>query len=250
MKKTIITFLALCCGVASAATDLIYWGENNNQNLTTVEGSALPYLGNGDGTSRASSTILGSITSKGNTDYNLNFKDEDNKPVSFIVNEALYFNQIYTKGTVSSYTITFGENGSLTAATHQSNWGGAIQFSKGATVTLNIGVSKEQLASLGVGDVFTRTVISSTDTTSNGMWNVTDHLTVKALGLDGYENVGFVADVTALQTGQYGYMKLTDGNENNNAADGISLVFKAIPEPSTATLSLLALCGLATRRRK
>lgn len=246
MKKTIITFLALCCGVASAATDLIYWGENNNKNLTTVEGSTFPYLGLGD--DEAPASILTSITSKGNTDYDLNFKKTE--PVSFIVNEALYFNRIKSEGTVSSYTITFGENGSLTAATHQSHWGGAIQFTSGATVTLNIGVSKGQLASLGVGDVFTRTVISSTDTTANGMWNVTDHLTVNALGLDGYKNVGLVADVTTLQTGQYGYMKLTDGNENNNAADGISLVFKAIPEPTTATLSLLALCGLAFRRRK
>ena len=236
-------------GVATAATELTYWGENNNKDLTTIDGSNLPYIGNGG--SRASSTILEAITTVGNTDYSLNFKDENNEPVSFIVNDALYFNQIYTTGSVTSYTITFGANGSLTAATHaDANWGGAIKFTQGSSVTLNIVVSEEQLASTAAGEVFTRTVINSTDTKSNAMWNVTDKLTVNATGLNGYKNVGLVDDVTTLLAGQYGYMKVLSGDENSGAADGISLVFKAIPEPTTATLSLLALAGLAARRRR
>jgi hypothetical protein len=33
-------------------------------------------------------------------------------------------------------------------------------------------------------------------------------------------------------------------------APNVTFVTKAIPEPTTATLSLLALCGLAMRRRR
>lgn len=247
MKKTIITLLALA-GVAAAATELTYWGEDNNKDITTISGFSFPYLGNGN--SHASSDIHTAITTVGNTDYNLNFKDENNEPVSFIVNEALYFNQIYSTGTVTSYTITFGENGSLNAATAYNSWGGAIRFSQGAVVALTVGVSEAQLASTAAGEVFTRTVINSTDTASNAMWNVTDKLTVTATGLDGYLNVGLVDDITTLQAGEYGYMKVLSEDENQGAADGISLVFRAIPEPSTATLSLLALAGLAARRRR
>ncbi len=246
MKKTLITLLALA-GVAAAATDLTYLGGNNNKDLTSIEDSNFPYLGLGN--TYANSNILESITTVGNKDYNLTF--DDTGAVSFIVNESLYFNQIYTTGAVTSYTITFGANGSLNAATKKDQtWGGSIQFTQNATVTLNIGVSEEQLANTTAGEIFKRTVINSTDTLKNAIWNVTDKLTVNAIGLNGYENVGLVADVTTLQAGQYGYMKVLSGDENSGGADGISLVFKAIPEPTTATLSLLALAGLAARRRR
>ena len=259
MKKTLITLLALS-SVSMGATQLKYWGENNNKDLCTVGVNGLPYLGQGN--SRAPESVLDSIKTKDNTDYNLDFTDQKNKAsVSFIVNDALYFNQILSSGSVGSYAITFGANGSLTAATKYNDWGGAIRFTEGATVTLTAAVSEEQLNSaIASGKVYERTLISSTDTTSNAMWNVTNNLTVTATGLDGYTYVGYVKDTTTLQKGQYGYTKLLSDDENQGAADGIALVFKAaapvepptpaVPEPTTATLSLLALAGLAARRRR
>ena len=245
MKKhiTIAVLLALGASFANAATELTYWGEDNNKDLCTIEGTALPYLGLGN--ARAPEDVLVSIKSEGNTDYSLNFKDENQEPVSFIVNDALYFDQIYTSGNVTSYSITFGAEGSLTAATKYDQWGGAIRFTQGAKVEISAVVSEAQQVDLAVGDVFTRTLIASTDTTHNGLWNVTDYLTFEVTGLDGdYTNVGKVSDISQLRAGEYGYM--VDGG------DSVSLVFSKIPEPSAFGLlaGLGALALVASRRRR
>ena len=57
------------------------------------------------------------------------------------------------------------------------------------------------------------------------------------------KNEGGVYDTTDLK-----YNKMEGSTENY--LPGIKIVTKAIPEPTTATLSLLALAGLAARRRR
>ena len=46
------------------------------------------------------------------------------------------------------------------------------------------------------------------------------------------------------------YYDTYDFNKSNQYAPNVTIVTKAIPEPATATLSLLALAGLAARRRR
>lgn len=61
-----------------------------------------------------------------------------------------------------------------------------------------------------------------------------------AIGYD-YEFVK-VDSAEALKEGQYTYLVI--------GGDKITFAARAIPEPATATLSLLALAGLAARRRR
>ncbi len=67
----------------------------------------------------------------------------------------------------------------------------------------------------------------------------------EGLDLSTYDRVEFVSESSTLATGTY-YM------EGYNSAVGVdgTLVFTAVPEPTSATLSLLALVALAARRRR
>ena len=79
---------------------------------------------------------------------------------------------------------------------------------------------------------------------NSGTWDV-GGVTVK----DAYGNtLTYTTDAEKIgQAGYYGVKVETD--KTTNAAT-VKLIAKAIPEPTTATLSLLALCGLAARRRR
>lgn len=246
MKKT---FALLLCsiGMAQAATELVYQGSDLGADLLAEEDGQLVslYL---DG-NPADSALASLITTPGSMDYTLNFAINADE-VHFAVNKALYFNHIISKGTVKSYTIDFGANGSLTAATRtHDQYGGAVQFSQGCSVTLNVQVLAEQLTA---GSVYKHVLIDSADKTFDALWNVRDNLTVNAAGLSGYENVGKVTDVSALKLGQYGYVIEGDGGDGaeKGGSDTIALVVAAVPEPAGASLSLLALAGLACRRRR
>lgn len=75
---------------------------------------------------------------------------------------------------------------------------------------------------------------------SNGLWK--------------YPAAGHL-DFTDTENGQTGLLFLNAGgyalNTNQTQhAPYVTIVTKSIPEPATATLSLLALCGLAARRRR
>lgn len=247
MKKALIT-LMLFGGIATAATELRYWAGNEGHDLTEIEDGSTLWLGVADGTKGADASVVTSITTQGNTDYSLVFYAAE--AVHFAVNDDLYFNQIYSADDtkVGSYTIDFGSTGSITAATDYNGWGGAIRFTQSAAVTLNVEVLGSQIHPLAHGELFTRTLISTPLTTAanvTGMWNVTNNMTINltgdVLGLSGYTWMGAVSDVNALQAGQFGY--------TNSYGDTVALVV-CVPEPSTATLSLLALTGLATRRRR
>ena len=84
-------------------------------------------------------------------------------------------------------------------------------------------------------------------TLTAGVLNMTVNSTTVTLGnikgLDdlGYSNVGLITSVDELEVGEYGLLYSTSG---------FQLAGKIIPEPATATLSLLALAGLAARRRR
>lgn len=252
MKNTLITLIAVTAGVATAGTDLTYWAENTGGDLLKIDTqyNSMPYLGNAAANARVGPDVIDVLTSVGSKTYTLHFKDSADA-VHFAVNDALYFDQIYSTGTIKKYTIDFGAEGALTAATKSDvNWGGAIQFSQNAEVVFNVAVSAEQLRGVDGGEIFHRTIIASTDTKANGLWNVVDNFTLMAVGLEGYNNVGLIESVDKLEAGQYGWLKGVSGDENSGSCDSVIFAFRAVPEPTTATLSLLALVGLAARRRR
>ena len=96
--------------------------------------------------------------------------------------------------------------------------------------------------------------------------NGTTSLTLKDKSLDdaGFINVGVLCltsdgtytnlagEAVVLGDNQYGMLfTRSDFSYYNNATESVSLIInKAVPEPTTATLSLLALAGLAARRRR
>lgn len=249
MKKTLIALMALA-GVAAAGTDLVYWAQSTGGDLLKIdeENGNMPYLGKADGGSRAGTDVIDSLTNVGDKTYTLHFRDNDVN-VHFAVNEALYFDQIYTSATtITSYTIDFGAEGSITAGTNFDGWGGAIRFRQGASVTLNVaaGELNSLLGVKGEAGLYTRDLIITPATSANGvngMWNVTDKLKVNLTGAIGYDyEFAKVDSIDQLQEGQYTYIV--------SGGDKITFAARAVPEPTTATLSLLALAGLAVRRRR
>lgn len=243
MKKSILALMALA-GMASAASDLIYWGGANNYDLLTISGGYTPYLA--ENSHRAPGSVVTALTTENDTTYNLVFNPSQDSNVvtpSFALNNALYLNQLTVAGDTlpSSFTIDFGTAGSITTA-RELNFGQSV-----TSFTLSASMTEDQLSALADGNVVTRTLMSGKG--NYGIWNFgnrgTKNFTIN--NLEGYDYVGAVASAEALQAGQFGYI-YTD----TASADSVTLVVKGLstPEPTTATLSLLALAGLAARRRR
>lgn len=223
------------------ADDLLITREGNKQETGTQPNAKNTFTYEG-----TQYTTLNSITTYGNADFNLTFNT-----VSYTVTigSVLNFNRV--TGTVKSTSVwNFGSNGAIVCANRKNNWGGAFEFVQDSTFTFNVDVTDEQLAGVSNGELYKRNLMQSLDETGNGIWNVTNDLELNATGLVGYENVGLITDVNQLQNGQYGFVVLNPASNDQFAGDGISFVFRAIPEPTTATLSFLALAGLAARRRR
>lgn len=243
MKKTLIALMALA-GAASAASELIYWGGNNGQDLLTIQNGYTPYLST-NGSNRAPGSIVDTLKTVGDVTYDLTFaskKDSNVRTPSFALNDAIYLNSL-TVGSLNptSFTINFGTAGSITTA-QNINFGEAV-----TSFTLSASMTDEQLVDLEAGKVVTRTLM--TGNANWGIWNFGDKGTKTFIvdNLDGYKYVGAVANADELQAGQFGYIYNDTGS-----IDSVDLVVKglSIPEPTTATLSLLALAGLAARRRR
>ena len=264
MKRTIITLLALS-SVAAAA-----------QNLTidsTTTGNFDQLNGNGNTecnitvTETATITRIDGSSINGLTTINLTVADNsiftiDNYAKLPFNNTSQTYNTSITLGNNSSFsvgtlylgtrnttytgitqisTINFGSDASITA--------GSIETvaSAGGTssLTLTANFASNDLLALAdaalSGTHYERTLI----TTTSGLVNYsTGNITLTAineLDLLGYKNIGTITDASALKVGEYGLLY---------ANNTVKLVGNVIPEPTTVTLSLLALAGLAARRRR
>lgn len=142
----------------------------------------------------------------------------------------------------STITMNFGTNGSLTTSSN-------VNFGQSLTqASFTAGVTQDQMAILATGGSVTRTLL--TGTSNWGIWNLFDHGTKSFVveGLEDYEFVGMMKDASSLQAGQYALVY-----SDTNGTDTVSMVVvgqELVPEPATATLSMLALAGLLARRRR
>lgn len=231
-------------GMASAATDLIYWGGANGEDLLKISGGYTPYLA--QDSHRASESVVTALTTENDATYNLVFNPSQDSSVttpSFKLNQAIYLYEVNVAGDTlpTSFTIDFGTAGSITTGSHL-NFGQSV-----TSFTLSASLTEEQLSTLAAapGNVVTRTLMTGKG--GNGIWNFIDRGTKKITidNLEGYVYVGQVASAEVLKNGEFGFIYTGD----KASANSLQLVVKA-PEPTTATLSLLALAGLAARRRR
>lgn len=94
------------------------------------------------------------------------------------------------------------------------------------------------------GKLFEKTIFTTIGEYSGGsltLNNITNSFTVVTVNGVELENIGVISDASALKSGQSAIVW---------SEDKATLVAMMVPEPTTATLSLLALAGLAARRRR
>ena len=212
MKKTLIALMALA-GVASAATI----APDENGIIWTIASSITPTP------SAAGNFWIGDYTFSFTLHQAYNMA-ESGTVLAFIrgnaIDDTYGYNAIVLTGTDDALTLTIGR-------------GRAYNTLNGATA-------------IGPDTTFTFQENATFDTTIQK--GVTYTLTVKGgdqavtAGLSWSEG----KDVPFMQNIYVGPIK---GNMNGNATP-VTALNKGVPEPTTATLSLLALAGLAARRRR
>ena len=183
------------------------------------------------------------LNNKAITDVNGSITLEDGAKLS--VTKNIQFN-CANKTSTNTYSttgvITLGKGATIKAS--------SIDFVSGQSnqsLTLNALFSDENMLNLeksAAGTIHSQTLITLTSGIRN-MGTITDSNLklgeISQLHDLGYTNVGYITSTDKLEKGQYGLV-YTD--------TGMVLAAKAIPEPTTATLSLLALAGLMARRRR
>lgn len=268
MKKTLITLLALA-GVASA--DYIWqggsgtitqddWKNKNNWNITNnsswVENSNGPL--DCDGMYGVKTVINQSLTLSGfnlegwqpllqvtnNSTLTATFDKLQCNGASITVDAGSTFNMTVI-GDYKDFEGNFYVNGTLNLNLDGDNGIPTTKFTLGDSASLSVSNSttgdavtlNANLLGDEAGFIYTRTLLTYNNASFT---NVTYEFG------EGWTNVG-EGEITGAQ--QY---KIT------NNASGISVSYMAVapastpnvPEPTTATLSLLALAGLAARRRR
>lgn len=265
MKKTLITLLALA-GVAAGAQNLtinssttgnfdsLNGNGNTECNISVTETATIDRI---DGSAINNLTTI-TLTIADNSTFTINgyaklpFKNTTNtyntsitlgNNSSFVLTGTLYLGSRngQSTGIVQNSTITFGNGASITAPNI------STVESAGGTSSLTLTANFSSSDMLGLtnasmwGKHYERTLI----TTTSGLTNYsTGNITltkINELDLLGYKNIGTITDASNLKAGEYGLLY---------ANNTVKLVGSAIPEPTTATLSLLALAGLAARRRR
>ena len=253
MKKTIIALMASAC-VVSAYTDTAASTSFGISGTDYAADYRLIMNGNDANDKTIEITATGITTIAAIDGNGLNNIDS----VTFTVDNVL---------TITDYAKLSGKNGNTTILNLGNN--GSIILSKSDAVFSSNAVTSLTLnAGLLTGET-ERTLITC------------DYLKINSLTLNitapaGYENGGLVykynnayyasSDVTMNGSGYCSIkngataIELADGNvytvadiRGNSGASikGLSLLSTApIPEPTTATLSLIALAGLAARRRR
>ena len=250
MKKTLIALMALV-GVASAASTpvtmvspadydyVVYEGTNLNlTSVTEVEGSAMiSGMETASYASTAGYFISNTILDNGEHNGSPGFSKV-----------VLTLNLTDTTGTGNIFSVITGADGGI-RDTYR-GWGinleadGALTFAR-VQASGAITDNKTSLGTLEAGSTYTITIVSNGTKNNDGIvgrgtgnfdisvfnGTTTQTYTANGFGLDGSYLDKFII-------GQA------------NGVNGTLSVTAMVPEPATATLSLLALAGLCARRRR
>lgn len=258
MKKTLITLLTIASVASAATAKKIEAGEAGTFTITSD-----------------------------NTEYQLDFNAEPQKGLTFniVTTGAAKVSKTdaYSSENLEGSTINLTLGGVLTVSDNFGNkfkdkmflnydFGtvGKITANKvsvgGNDTKINVTTTttSAQLVQ-ATGDLYSRTLISANEaiwfsnvSAENGNWSLND----KGLLTLGYGYAGVLTyrenkyyDVTngrEVTLGAKQYALVLDGLKYgvNQGSSSLRLVANTIPEPTTATLSLLALAGLAARRRR
>lgn len=271
MKKTLTAMLFACTlGVSYGAEQVTEInGDSSGTIQITGSGSYDTYTYNV--TADATVAILEPYSGVANIKYaNLNIGDGYSLTVSNYVklnNKAQTdFSGAITLGAGATLTVEnyIQFNSSNVNSSYSTD--GAITLGQGATISAkNIDfVSGQSDQSLSINGIFSAAAMEQLTTsyvvqgalqttnlislTGGGVRNMTVDATtvtlgdISALKAIGYTNKGLITSSEQLAAGEYGLLY--------SSSTGFQLAGRVIPEPATATLSLLALCGLAARRRR
>ena len=236
MKKTIIALLSLTAiAIADEATDVLYTSTSNGTAASGYEahgfafnlsGTALTTTSTPSSYDFSDSVTLSSISLTVRDVTNNTSEDKDGKHIIVITDSDL---KIQGWSSNVSDTATDAEGYSFT-------WNFADVTLD--TDTTYYAIAYDANVSLTLGATLARV----SEVMQFGTNGVSDYGT-NGLSFDG------------ASTGKTGLMFLNAGSYAINTAQtqyapNVTIVTKMIPEPTTATLSLLALAGLAARRRR
>ncbi|MBE6410442.1 MAG: PEP-CTERM sorting domain-containing protein [Akkermansiaceae bacterium] len=250
MKKTIITLLALAGMVQANTTPQVIWDAD----FTTTSGVSL-YTATGVATnletnvgndliSNGAITLTNDKFSFEQTSGNLSYADEFSMLVKLKINEdaTSQWPVLFSLGETSAWnwkpsyyqdtnTFVLDKDGFGGVVDESNRMSGAITYTPGTdgVVTLALTNNGSGLLSLYVdGQLAGETQITSAN-------EYGESKLIKCFSIGGKIGGGNTACITV---------------SDAQFVKGITTSFVAVPEPTTATLSLLALAGLAARRRR
>ncbi len=248
MEKTIIALLALG-GVAAADTDITYTIQN------TVTSTADNFTSKG---------FIWDLDAEGNTALTLTSSPEGESLSAYIELVSITLNTGTTNGNaVGAFSIVITDTDfnivGWSTTTSTANKTNTWNFVAGENKPVILDSSKEYLFLADTATSFTLgTTLGATATEMRyGTKGVTNYGADK-LDFDSTDSGlynGFQCIKVTSSDGQYtGYSTsnviYTNADAFAQYAPAITIVAKSVPEPTTATLSLLALAGLAARRRR
>lgn len=233
MKKTFITLLALA-GAASAATTQVW---DLSQSVTSGDFLYDASTGLFTDNSAVDGTVLNGVDGSSKIQTNISFTLNLTKAME-VTSDTLLLN-MDTGGDIGLALTTSG----LSGAWQGSSWGDAISYD---TLLADSGVFADIEGNKYITLTFVETYGSGVQVWSN----TTKHINYSDLKSSSntslasiYVNSGYV-EALQFETEWKG-----DNIVNTNVAFNAEAM-QVIPEPATATLSLLTLAGLAARRRR
>lgn len=244
MKKTLITLMALS-GLAVADTvvtgsDLTWDISSPYKDCTTVSNGNLTYSGGGWWVSGPTGTLSNAITLEKEQvlKFSCSFDFSSTNSILTLAlvgdNGAVVMGKSYDNDVKLATTNETGDSVSRGYAFAGTNNNGQVANITQGYITMD----KEFL--VNAGDTVNTNVISFTvayDTTK-----------AQFVGTLAYN--GSTADITLGETFDVKAITATFDGDGSYVAHLNDIKLEVIPEPTTATLSLLALAGLAARRRR